>query len=91
MLPNFIDACRNRDVFPPPLLSGPVLQNPAISRSCEQRLQNDKRSTIRANDAIDVLDDMFIALHIMIVFSKPVMHLCVFSTYQAMHERVHSR
>ena len=59
MLPNSIDARRNRDVFPLPLLSVPVLQNPAISRSCKQRLQKDKRSTIRANDAIDVLNDMF--------------------------------
>ena len=59
MLPNFIDACRNRDVFPLPLFSVPVLQNPAINRSCKQRLQKDKRSTIRANDAIDVLNDRF--------------------------------
>ena len=61
MLPNFIDVCRNRDVFPLPLLSVPVLQNPAISRSCKQRYGRDKRASIRANDAIDFLNDMFSA------------------------------
>ena len=59
MLPNFIDACRNRDVFPLPLLSVPVLQNPTISRSCKKRFGRDRQSTTRANDAIEVLNDMF--------------------------------
>ena len=59
MLPQFDPACRNRDVFPLPRLSAPVLQNPAIRRSCKQRFGRNKRSTIRANDAIDVWNDMF--------------------------------
>ena len=59
MLSNFVSACRNREVFPLPLLSVPVLQNPAISRSCKQSVGRDNQTTIRANDAIEILNDMF--------------------------------
>ena len=50
---------RCRDVFPIPLLSVPVVANPNLSRSVRQRIKQDIASTKRANEAIDVLNDLF--------------------------------
>ena len=50
---------RCRDVFPIPLLSVPVVAKSNLSRSVRQRIKQDIASTKRANEAIDVLNDLF--------------------------------
>ena len=61
MLTNFLDCdvSRNRDVFPLPLFSVPVIEKPSLSRSVRQRLSKDIQSTKRSNDAISCLNEIF--------------------------------
>ena len=88
VLPNFIVACRNRDVFPLPLLSVPGLQNTAISRSCKPRYGRDKRAAIRANDAIDCFNDMFSVSCNDCVQQASNSHICSDHIKQCMREYI---
>ena len=61
MLSNFLDSelTRSRDVFPLPLLPVSSIQKQTLSRPVRQRLCKDICSTVRSNDAIACLNNIF--------------------------------